>query len=308
MNQIKVLVYGAGAIGVYFGGKLSKAGHQVTFVDKPERAETIQEHGLSLKLLDQDLEIAATAISDLDGLDSQDLVLIAVKAFHTYEIAMNLLPVLTPSTIICSLQNGLENEKILGDLLGENLVVGCVPTFSGNMTDDHTLVQNAPANLIYGEMDHQPSSRLSQVYSHAGIEHKISNNITLEIWRNFIWNNSYNLISALTRTDMTQISSCEALQSTLVQMMGEIRQVAQAEGVELPDDIMEDLKEQTSQLGQVKSNMLKDLEAGQMPELEPLSGTLLKKAEQHGISTPVNQTVFNLMQLTVLNYGLAGNQ
>ncbi len=307
MNKVKILVYGAGAIGAYFGGKLVQAGHEVIFIDKPNRVESLQAKGLKLRLLDQEYDFTPNIHADLDGLPVQDLVLIAVKAFHTYEIAMNLLPVLTPSTLIVSLQNGLDNEKILADLLGSNLVIGCVPSFSGFFSEQNTLLQQAPAHLTYGEMDHQPSRRLewlSQILSHAGIEHKISNNITLEIWKSFLWNNSFNLISALTRTDMSQILACDTLRPTLDQMILEVQRVALAEGVEIPEETVEDLRHKALRLGQVKSNMLKDLEAGQLPELDPLAGTLLRKAQQYGISIPVNQTVFNLMQLTMMNYGL----
>jgi len=307
MEKIKVLIYGAGAIGVYFGGKLVAAGHDVTFVDRPERVEAIRQ-GLQIRSnFDQNFTFTPQAVDDPSSSGPQDLILVAVRAFHTYEIAMKLLPVLKPDSIIASLQNGLENERILSDLVGPNLVIGCVPRFSGSLEGPCTLVQHAPAQLIYGEMDHQPSARmewLSHVFAHAGLNHKISHNITLEIWKNFIWNNSFNIISAVTRTSMAQILACNVMAPTLEQMMREVKQVAQAEGVDIPIEVIEELKSEAASLGNVKGRMLRDLESGQMPELEPLSGILLKKAEQQGITLPVNQTLFNLMRLVMTNYNL----
>ena len=308
MNQIKVLIYGAGAIGVFFGSRLIQAGHEVTFVDREERVQLILDQGLKIvSKFDGDFEFTPRAISDPLEAGAQDLILIAVKAFHTYDIALKLLPILKPSTIVASLQNGLENERILADLLGQNLVIGAVPSFSGSLQNETTLIQQAEAFLTYGEMDHQPSDRLewlSGIFAHAGIKHKITDNITFEIWLSFLWNNTFNLVSALTRTTMGQIAGFEMIQQTLEQMMREVQQVAKAEGVNIPDQLLEEIKERSVMLGPIKSNMLKDLEAGQMPELEPLAGTLLKKAMEHGVSIPVNQTVYNLMRLKMLNYPL----
>ena len=123
---------------------------------------------------------------DLSGLPAQDIILVCVKAFQTYDIALTLVPVVKPSTITFSLQNGLDNEKILSDVLGNNLVMGTVIHFNGELNDESTVVQKAPANIIYGELDHQPSEReesLSSIFAHADIDHRISHSITEEIWK-----------------------------------------------------------------------------------------------------------------------------
>ncbi|MDX2470934.1 MAG: 2-dehydropantoate 2-reductase [SAR324 cluster bacterium] len=306
MEKIKVLIYGAGAIGVYFGGQLVKAGYEVTFIDTPERVELVQEKGLAIRDEKGDFyDFEPTIVDNPAGLDPQDLILVAVKAFHTYDISLNLLPILKPTSVIVSLQNGLENEKVMADLLGSNLVIGASPRFSGALLEGVTLIQQAPAFLYFGEMDNQPSERLdwlSKIFSHAGINHQISHNISLEIWKGALWNSTYNLVSALTRSNMMDISACQAMQVTLNQMLSEICAIAQAEGVTIPEEIVNEVRNQSVSMGKTKSNMLKDLELGQMPELEPLIGSLLKKAEDHGIPTPVNTTVYNLMILNLANY------
>ena len=81
----------------------------------------------------------------------------------------------------------------------------------------------------------------------------------------------------------------------------ELLQIAEAEGIVVPNQILDDLVNSTGNYADVKTSMLKDIEASRMPELEALVGVVLKKGEQHGISTPVNQTIYNLIDLAIKN-------
>ncbi|NQU65790.1 MAG: 2-dehydropantoate 2-reductase, partial [SAR324 cluster bacterium] len=233
MKQYNVLIYGTGAVGIYFGGKLFKAGFNVVFVDTLEKVDILNESGLHIRSkIDHDYDFSPKVVSDLRELPPQDIIFVCVKAFQTYEIALNLLPVVKPSTITISLQNGLENEKILCDVLGKNLVIGAVLFFNGELQNETTVVQKAPGNIIFGELDHQRSDReewLSTILSHADIDHRISSSITHEIWKMLIWNNAYNAISALTQTTLGQIYQFEEILPTIRKMMHEAQQVAIAE-------------------------------------------------------------------------------
>lgn len=303
MKQVNVLVYGTGAVGIFYGGMLFKAGFNVVFVDTPEKVLQLQSSGLHIRSrINNDFDFEPSIVSDLRDLPPQDIILVCVKAFQTYDIALNLLPVLKPSTTVISLQNGLENEKILSDILGKNLVIGAVLFFNGELENESTVIQKTRGNIIFGELDHQRSDReewLSSILSHADVNHSISNTINQEIWKKLIWNNAYNAISALTRTTLGDIHRFEKILPTIRKMMREVQQVAIAEGVEISDQTLDELVNINSDHGNVKTSMLKDIEANRMPELEPLVGVILTKAKNLGISTPVNQTIYELIQLSL---------
>jgi 2-dehydropantoate 2-reductase len=307
MKPYHVLVYGTGAVGIYFGGKLFQSGFDVVFVDTPEKVETLTATGLHIRSnLDQHLDFQPVIVSDISRLPPQDLILVCVKSFQTYDIALKLLPVVKPATIAISLQNGLDNEKILSDILGRNLVVGAILYFNGELSDPSTVVQKSPGRIVFGELDHQRSEReewLSRIFSHADINHRISPTITLDIWKKLIWNNAFNAISAITRTTLRQIYEFEGVYPTLLRMMKEVQQVALAEGVEITDAIIEELQQIDLAFSDVKTSMLKDIEAGETPELDALVGVVLQKAKEHDISTPVNQTVYHLIQLALHQTG-----
>ncbi len=292
-------------MGIYFGGKLAKARFNVTFIDTPEKVEQIESLDFQIKSdIEPDFSFSPNLLDDVSGLPGQDVILICVKAFQTYDIALKLLPVVKPSTITLSLQNGLDNEKVLSDMLGKNLVLGSVLHFSGHLEEQTTLHQDAPAQIIFGEQDHQPSEReewLSKVFAHADIDHSISRNITLKIWEKLIWNNAFNSVSAITHSTISQIHASEAVLDTIRQMMREVQQIAQAEGVEISEQTLDELMDLNPDFAKIRTSMLKDIEAGVTPELEPLVGVLLHKAKKNSISAPVNQTIYNLLQLSLHN-------
>ena len=260
MKDLNVLIYGTGAVGTYFGGKLSKAGFSVVCVDLPEKVSLIRDEGLHIQsVIDNDYDFMPTIVDDVNGLPPQDIILVCVKAFQTYDVAVNLVPVVKPSTIALSLQNGLDNESILSDILGKNLVIGSVLYFHAEFINETTLLHQAPANIIFGELYHQRTQReewLSSIFSHADINHSISHSIREEIWKKFIWNNAYNSISAITQTTLKQINDFEEIMPTIKQMMREVQQVAQAEGIDIPDQILEEMAGIDMEYGDVKTILL----------------------------------------------------
>ncbi len=306
MENARILIYGVGTVGIHFGGKLAKAGFEVTFVDKPERAEGLNQSGLLVQALSGSFELNPVVRSDLEGIGPQDFILICVKAIHTYEIALNLLPVIKPSTALLSFQNGLENENILAELLGPNLVLGTVLHFHGRLEEGYRSVQDSPAHVVFGERDHQPSGReewLSEIFSKADIDHVISHNINQKIWEHFLWNSAFSSIGALTGSTVQQILEHQPMLPTLELMMHEAMQVANAEGVEVSQAAIEEMNKTQVKYSHIKSPMLQDMEAGRQPELEPMLGVLLKKAQRKGIFLPVNTAVYNLLSLTCTHFG-----
>ncbi|MGK0289375.1 MAG: 2-dehydropantoate 2-reductase [bacterium] len=303
MYDINILVCGAGPLGIFFGGKLHSSGKKVTFLEKTKKLSLLKGSRFQIfSSIERDYSFHPDFTDEVLGLDAQDLILICVKGNYTYEVAMKLLPVIKPSTIVLSLQNGLENESILSTLLGSNLVVGAVPHFSGILKDQNIVEQHAPAQIVFGEMNGHASERedwLSKIFSHADINHVISRNIHVDIWKKFLWNNSFNTISSLTGTTLGEVIKFANIRKTIKDMLFEGQRVAKSEGVIITDSDLEEILYVNEKYNFIRTSMLKDLESGRELELDSLTGTLLKKAEQYGIQVPINQTIYNLLSLLV---------
>lgn len=131
---MRVLVVGAGAIGSLVGGYLAVSGHDVTLVGRPNYVAAVREHGLVVKQQEKGIPLvtrpqAVAAVEEIDE-RSFDLVLITTKAYDTAVAARQVKPILTPSTVVLVLQNGVGGEEIALNILGSALILSAVVTLA----------------------------------------------------------------------------------------------------------------------------------------------------------------------------------
>jgi len=139
VEKLKVLVFGAGAIGTYIGGSLISAGHNVVFLEQPGVAEEIRRRGLCLKFADSQrppITIPAPSFTMVKSLsealhqDSFDFAIFALKSFDTSAALEDMKPYTTQMPTILCLSNGVENEAALAFVLGADKVIAGTVTSS----------------------------------------------------------------------------------------------------------------------------------------------------------------------------------
>ena len=118
---MNILVYGAGAVGGYLGGKLALAGRLVTLVTRPDTAAAINRDGLQLtengdtrRALVRAVDSPAEALTD----SAYDLIILGMKGYDLAE-AVNQLAALCPEPArVMSTQNGIGIEEIIAGRFG----------------------------------------------------------------------------------------------------------------------------------------------------------------------------------------------
>ena len=113
---MRIVIYGAGAIGASVGGWLAEAGHTVTFLARPENAKALNEEGLCLHLAGQKAalrRIPIRAVSDLGEAGATEVLVLAVKNYDLDATAREIKAKMDREPIVVALQNGLENQSIL---------------------------------------------------------------------------------------------------------------------------------------------------------------------------------------------------
>ena len=128
------LILGAGAIGIYIGGRLAEAGHGVTFIARPAAAEALRA-GVRLKFKDEEKTVREISVctSPAQALAAQrgsyDVLVFALKSFDTATALSELCAVTTtPPPLLC-LQNGVDNEPEIARMFGaEHVIAGTVTT------------------------------------------------------------------------------------------------------------------------------------------------------------------------------------
>src|SRR5512138_111371 len=122
---MRISVFGTGAVGAYFGGRLAEAGEQVAFVARGDALRALHERGLRVASPEGDFAIHPVHASDsLATLPLADVILLAVKAWQVADAARTIAPALSPDTFVVPLQNGVEAPAQLAAALGPDRVLG----------------------------------------------------------------------------------------------------------------------------------------------------------------------------------------
>ena len=114
METMKILIYGTGGVGGYFGGRLAQAGHEVTFIARNAHLKAIKENGLRVNSINGDFVIQpAKATDDISEIETPDLVILGLKSWQIKDAAKKLKSIITEETMILPLQNLVISLKII---------------------------------------------------------------------------------------------------------------------------------------------------------------------------------------------------
>ena len=318
---MRVCIVGAGAIGGLLGVRLALSGEQVSVLARTSTLEAIRSDGMRLIEPDGSVLVATNvAISDdFVSLGPQDLVILALKAHQIVEIAPKLAALYDESTVVLPLQNGVPwwfFQKFPGPFEGRRLqTLDPDGTLERHITPERIVgsiaypaaERDAPGvfRLIegdrfpVGELDGERSPRVAEiarVLTDAGFKSRVLTDIRSHLWVKAWGNMAMNPISALTGATLAQICQFPATRSLAAQMMLESSEVAEKLGLRLRLSVEQRI-EGAEKVGDHKTSMLQDVEAGRVLEIEPLIGSFIELGQLTETEMPTTQTVYALVSL-----------
>jgi len=303
----KVAVVGAGAVGCYFGGMLARAGAPVTLIGRPQHVEAIERHGLFLDTLHFQGYVPVSASTRVEAAQGAHLVLFCVKSFDTEEAAALLAPHLAPETLVLICQNGVDNVERFAKTTGMSAIPAIVYVAAA-MNGPGRVKHSGRGNLVIGNLprshgDGRPRPRgeleeLAGILARGGIPCQVSDNVEGELWVKLILNCAYNAISALCRSKYIAMTEDPLVRQLMGTAVEETIAVAQAAGVQLPND---NLLASTMNLAQTMksatSSTAQDIARGKRTEIDSLNGYVVRRGQELGITAPVNQMLYALVKL-----------
>jgi 2-dehydropantoate 2-reductase len=295
---MRIAVFGAGAVGGYFGARLAAAGHDVVFIARGRHLEAIRKTGLRIESPNGDLTIhPAQVTDDPASVGPADYLMFAVKLFDTETIAHACRPMVGPDTTVLALQNGVETEEILGRILGPQHVLGGTVYIAAVVAEPGLIRQTGRfARMIFGELDGSASKRgqaFETACKQAGIDAVFSPAVMTEIWMKFIVLVALSGVTTVTRLPVGLLRADPDTRMLLYNAIAEAAAVGRARGVALPEDAVE---RQMAVLDgwppEMVASMLHDLNAGKRMEVDYLSGAVARLGRQCGVPTPVHDTLY----------------
>lgn len=296
-DTMRIVILGSGGTGGYFGAKLAKAGHDVTFVARGDHLLAIRESGLRIKsAIDGDWSVNAPAVATLEGRPVADLVLFCVKSFDTESAAALVKPVLGSHTGVLSLQNGIDNEDKLARSLGADHVIGGVALVFSHITAPGVITHQQLARIVCGEIDGKVSPRIlafAEACKGAGIQAEIAPRIGKSLWEKYIFLTAFAGATALTRMPAKVIRDVPPLRRLWQCQIDELLAIASADDAGLDEGVTDRFVTFLESLAPISyTSLYHDLVQGKRLELDALHGHAISLGERHGIATPTLAAVF----------------
>ncbi len=285
---------GAGAVGCYYGGRLSLAGQAVTLIGRPALVQAVGQAGLIVEEGGQRDMAHPDVTDDPAGVAGADLVLVCVKSGDTEAAARAIAPHLAPGATILSLQNGIGNADLIAQVLGRP--VGAVVVYvAAEMAGPGHVRHNGRGELILtpGAGAEAAAQRLSA----AGIRAEVSPAAEAALWTKLTINCCYNALSALTRQPYGVINAQAGAQDMMRAVMEECRAVAAASGVALPGDLWQKVLDVAEQMAGQHSSTAQDMRRGKPTEIDALNGAVVRSAAALGLPVPLNNALWVMVKL-----------
>jgi 2-dehydropantoate 2-reductase len=294
---MRAAILGAGAMGGYYGARLAKAGEDIVFVARGAHLQALKSHGLRVKTADTESIVRVTAVGQTDAVGPVELVLFCVKSYDTAAAAASLGPLVTPQTIVLTLQNGLDNVETIASVVGrEAVLVGSVYVALQLVAPGVIVHAGGEGTIVFGELAGGPTERtrrVTEVFQRAGIPHEVSTDMPRVLWEKFLFIAGVGGVTALARSGIGPLLASAEGQRLLAASCAEVDAVARAEGVQLGPDAVDRILTQAGSLApQWRSSMARDLEVGRRLEVEALSGAVVRRGRTYDIPTPVHQAIW----------------
>jgi 2-dehydropantoate 2-reductase len=314
-----VAVVGAGAIGAYVGAALARGGTDVTLIARGAHLQAMQERGVRVISPRGDFEAHPAATDDLDAVAHADAVFLALKAYSLPALAPRLGAALERGAAVIAAQNGipwwyfhshggpLEGTVLEsvdpGGMISRSIppeaVIGCVLYSSTEVVEPGVIRHIEGTRFAIGEPGGAISKRclrIAEAFKAGGLKAPVEERLRDQIWLKLIGNVAFNPVTALTGATLGELASQPEMVDLLRRIFEECAEVAARLGIEFPVSLERRL-EAGFAVGDHKTSMLQDLEAGKPLEVDCLTGAVLELAAMLDVSAPHTRAVHACVKL-----------
>jgi 2-dehydropantoate 2-reductase len=301
---MKIAMMGAGGVGGFFGGRLARAGYDVTFVARGRHLQAMREDGLRIENEAQgDIHIPNVRVTDDPAsIGPVDLVVLSVKLWDTEGAARAIAPIVGPGTGVLSLQNGVIKDDILRRHFGAERVMGGVGYVATHISRPGVIKQvGTMQRVIVGEYDGRVSPRarfLHEALVASGVSAELSPDIRRSLWEKYVFLVGLSGATTTMRRPIGAIRGEPRARAFFHDLMRETVAVGRAQGVSLPEGYADERLAFADGLPfDMTSSMHHDLERGNPLEVNWLSGGVVQLGEEAGVPAPANRAVRDILAL-----------
>jgi len=308
---MRFVVLGAGAIGAYVGAALARGGADVTLIARGAHLRAMAAGGVRVLSPRGDFTALPRATDDWAALRDADVVFVALKAYSLPDIAPRLGELLAPGAAVIWAQNGLpwwyfqsapeaaaaagvtglqsvDPGGVIAASIGPEHNVGCVVYAGTEIVEPGVIRHVEGTRFTIGEPDGSDSERcklISAAFAAGGLRAPVEPRLRDQIWLKLVGNVAFNPITALTGATLGELGSIPEMPQLLRSIFTECADVAERLGITFPVSLDRRLEAGLA-VGDHKTSMLQDLEAGKRLEFQCMTGAVVELAAYLSVPVP----------------------
>jgi 2-dehydropantoate 2-reductase len=295
---MNILVFGAGAIGSLFAAFLSKK-NKVTIIGRSTHIDAVQKQGLRITGKTK-IKVTLPAYTSIQEItDIPDTIILTVKSYDTEEALNQIVKIRNESTVLVSLQNGLDNIKKIGRRIAHKNIIAGVTTQGALFVKPGHVQHTGYGNTILGDIFEKSSERIDtmvKIFNNAGVATKKSRDIHKDLWAKAIINSSINPLTAFFSSPNGYLLRNPLLERMIELICAESTAIANAHAIPLNgEDMIAQTKEVIQRTATNSSSMLQSIQKGKKTEIDAINGVLIKIGKQHNVETQLNEIAVNLV-------------
>ncbi len=309
---MRFAIVGSGGVGGFFGARLVRAGHDVTFLARGAHLRAMRERGLTIRGPDGDFTVPVKVEDDAQRFGPVDVVLLAVKNYDVASVLPVVKTLLSPreSTAqgetapwVVTLQNGVDSPAEVAAVVGEAAVMGGTTYISAAISEPGVITQTGMNHRmvlgeVFGDLS-RVSARaqaLRDVMDRAGLHVEAVADARGALWDKLSFLGCMSGFATAARRPVGALRDNPVFRDVFKQATTEVLQVAAAEGVtttRTPESLVQYMDGLPAHM---RPSMLVDLENGKPLEVEFLQGAVVRRGQARGVPTPVMSTLYALLQ------------
>ncbi len=309
------VIFGCGAVGGYFGGRLMQHGENVTFVARNQQFKTMQTSGLTIKSIEGDVQLSQVKVVDGENLTPNslatpaDVVFLCVKSYQLQTAITQIKPLIMKNTRVIPLLNGVNAVEVMQEqgIAMENIFGGLAKIISEKTIEgviNHTgakphitlgvypkpLTVNSTVATNVEETAEETAvlSAIAKSLKLAGISVGVTSDIKLALWRKYMLVAAWGALAAARKLNLGEIRSKSHIAFLLERIVNEYADIACKLGVSIGEKHIKETLRFLSRLPDSSvTSMQRDLVAGNNSEFDVLIAYPMTIVEKLNLSTPV---------------------
>lgn len=304
---MRIAVVGAGAMGMLFGGRLAKAGNEVTMIDVvPAVLSAINADGIVLEDDEGKQYVSVAAMRGEELSEPQDLVILFTKTLYSRSALESAKNYIGTSTAVLTLQNGLGNVELINEYVGMGQILVGVTNYASDVTGVGKIRTQGSGYVRMMSASGEMSESVAQVNNalcDAGFNSEVREDVFAAIWEKVGFNAALNSTTALCRVPVGGVGDVKEGRLIAFEIARETAAVAQAYGVKADaEKMIESIGYAFEHHRDHYTSMAQDVQNQRKTEVDFINGQIVKRAREKGIEVPFVEAVYLLLKVVEGSY------